>query len=180
MKTFANRILIFVAVMATVGVAGWFGRKAYKKTSEHRLVTEARQYLAKKDFHEASLSLQRALEINPVSATASDAMADLLETAGEPSALNWRVRAAKLDPQDVQKRLHWAELAIKNNDLSSAAEALDGVDQKSRNTAEYHKLEGALAWSSRNAGAAEAEYSAAAALEPGNLAIQMNLATIRL
>ena len=180
MKSFTNKILIFAAVMAALVGAGSFGRKAYKKTMERRLVFQAREYLTKKDFHNASLSLQRALELNPVGASANDAMSDLLETAGAPAALNWRIRAANLDPKNASKRFHWAELAIKENNLSSAAEALDAVDEGARNTADYHKLKGALAWSARDVAHAEEEYSAAARLDPENRAVQMNLATIRL
>src|ERR1700743_2532847 len=147
MKSFVNKILIFIAVMAVVAGAGWFGRKAYKKTMERRLVSQSREYLARKDLPNASLSLQKALEMNPVSASASDAMADLLDSAGAPGALNWRMRAAKLDAGNMEKRFRWAEAAIKENDLTSAAEALDGVEEGFRNTAVYHKLKGALAWS---------------------------------
>lgn len=180
MKSFVNKILIFVAVMAVVGGAGWFGRKAYKKTMERRLVAEAKHYIDKKDFHNASLSLQRALELNPVSVSASEAMADMLETAGNPAALNWQMRAAKLDPSNANKRLHWAELAIKANDLNSATEALNGLDAKSKTTADYYKLEGALAWSIHDMHAAETNYLEAARLEPANASVQMNLATIHM
>ena len=180
MKSFSKKLLIFAAVMAVVAGAGWFGRKAYKKTMERRLVSQSREYLARKDFHNASLSLQRALEMNPVSVSATEAMADLLDNADSPAALNWRMRAAKLDPKNSSKRFQWAEMAIKANDLASAAEALDGADAEAKNTAVYHKLKGALAWSEHNAAAASEEYLAAARLEPQNLAIQINLATIGL
>ncbi len=180
MKSFTNKILIFVAVMAVVAGAGWFGRKAYKKTMERRLVAQAKQYMEKKDFHNASLSLQRALELNPVSVNATDAMADMMEMVGNPSALTWRMRVAKLAPGDTTNQLHWAELAIKAGDLPSAKEALGGLDAKSKSTAGYYKLAGALAWSAHDTEAAEKNYQEAARLEPGNAAIQMNLATIHL
>jgi len=180
MKTFTKRILIFVAVMAVVAGAGWFGRKAYKKTMGASLVSGARDYLAKQDYHNASLSLQRALELNPVNLDATDVMADMMAQAGAPDALNWRMRSAKLDPASAPKHLRWAEQAIRANDFTSAKEALDGIDAKSRNTAEYHKIKGAMAWSIHDLAAALQEYQEAARLEPGNLAIQMNLATIGL
>lgn len=180
MKSFGKKILIFVAVMALVAAAGWFGRKAYKKTTERRLVSQATQYLAAKDFHDASLCLQRALELNPVSADASETMADLLEAAGAPATLTWRMRAAKLDSANMEKRFRWADLAVQANDSASATEALNGLDEKSKTTARYHKLMGALAWSGHHAEEAELQYLAAERLEPENPAVQMNLATIRL
>src|SRR5882724_780233 len=180
MTSFARKTLIFVAVMAVVAGAGWFGRRAYKTTVERRLVTQARDYLAKKDFHNTALCVQRALQLNPLSASATEVMADMLETVGAPAALGWRTRAAKLEPENVEQRFHWAETAIKMHDDSSATEALDGVDEQSKNTAAYHKLKGALAWSLRRTDEAEKEYLEAARFEPGSVAIQLNLATIRL
>ena len=180
MTSFVRKTLIFIAVIAVVAGAGWFGRKAYKTTMERRLVAQAQDYLAKKDFHNAALCVQRALQLNPVSASATEVMADMLETVGAPGALGWRMRAAKLEPENMNQRFQWAEIAIKTHDVSSATEALDGVDEKSKNTAAYHKLKGALAWSVRHTDEAEKEYSEAERLEPGSVAIQLNLATIRL
>lgn len=57
MKSFAEKVLIFIAVMMVVAGAGWFGRKAYKKSMERRLVSEAKRYLATNDIRNASLSL---------------------------------------------------------------------------------------------------------------------------
>ncbi len=70
MKSFSNKILIFAAVMAVVGRRRLVRSKGpdAKKTMERRLVSQSREHLAKKDFRNASLSLQRALEMNPVSA----------------------------------------------------------------------------------------------------------------
>src|SRR5262249_7906399 len=137
-------------------------------------------YVAKKDFHNASLCLQRALQLNPISANAAEAMADMLEAAGAPSTESWRMRAAKLDPKNSEKRLHSAETAIKAQEIASATAALDGLDAKSKSTAAYYKLKGAAAWSVHRAEEAEKNYLEAARLEPSNMAIQLNLATIRL
>src|ERR1700687_5578587 len=101
MNSLVRKTLIFVAVMAAVATAGWFGRKAYKQSAEHRLITQANQYIEKKDLRNTALCLQRALQINPMSAEASEMMADLLEPAGAPAALSWRARAAKLQPDSV-------------------------------------------------------------------------------
>jgi len=180
MKSFAKKTLIFIAVMAAVAGAGWFGRKFYKRTVERRLVAQAREYLAKKDFHNTALCAQRALQLNPVSASAAEIMADMLEETGSPAALGWRTRAAKLEPENVTQRYHWAETAIKAHDVASATEALEGVNEAEKATVAYHKLKGALAWSIHNTDEAEKEYLEAARLDPASSAIKLNLATIRL
>lgn len=180
MNSLTKRVLIFVVVMAAVAGGGWFGRKAYKRYSERRLVAQAAQYLRDKDQRNAGLCLRRALEINPLSLAASQMMADMLEAAGIPAALGWRVRTAQLQPDDMQYRFAWAGTALRLQDAKSAAEALAGVDFRATNTAVFHKLRGALAWSLRNGPEADLQYSEALRLEPTNTLIRLNLATIHL
>ena len=166
--------------MAVVALAGWFGRKAYKRATEHRLVTEASHYLEKQDFRNAGLCLQRALQVNPMSVKVSELTADMLEEAGVPAALSWRIRTVQLQTNKVEYRFAWAQTALKMNDLPSAVQALRGVDEKSRSTAVFHKLAGALAWNLHDVADAEKEYSEALRLEPNNLAVVLNLSTVRL
>jgi predicted Zn-dependent protease len=180
MNGFARKTLIFVVVMTIVAAAGWGGRKAYKKATEHRLLAATSRYLAARDFRNAGLCLQRALEINPMSAQASKLTADMLEETGSPGALNWRVRAFQLQTNNVEYRFAWAETALKMQDVRGAAQALSGLDEKSRSTATFHKLAGALAWQLKDAADAEKQYSEALQLEPGNEATVLNLSTIRL
>ena len=175
-----RKTLIFIAVMAVVAFAGWFGRKAYKKVTEHQLTTEAAQYLERQDLRNAGLCLQRALQINPYNIEANKLTADMLEAAGTPSALSWRIRTFQLQTNKVEYRFAWAQTALKMNDLPSAIQALRGIDEKSRSTAQFHKLAGALAWNGHDPADAEKEYSAALQMEPTNLAVILNLATVRL
>ncbi len=180
MNSVVRKMLIFVLVMAVVGAGGWYGRKAYKRATERRAIAEASRCLAKKDGRNAVLCLQRALQVNPISLPAGEMMADMLESAGLPAALGWRIRNAQLEPGNMTNRLAWAETAIKLRDFKSATNALAGLDEKSKGTARYHKLSGALAWGQGKNGEAEKHYREALRLEPGNLTIVMNLDTIGL
>ncbi|HXP62942.1 MAG TPA: hypothetical protein VN829_20745 [Dongiaceae bacterium] len=180
MNSLTRKFLIFLLVMAAVAATGWFGRKAYKKHTEHRLLAEAAQCLEKKDLRNASLCLQRALQISPASVNASEMMANMLETAGSTAAIGWRIRTAQLQPGDMQRRFAWAETALKMQDPKSAANALAGLDDKSKDTAIFQKLSGALAWSQGNGAEAQNHYNQALRLEPTNNLIRLNLATIQL
>lgn len=180
MNNLTRKALIFALAMVVVAATGWFGRKAYKKYTEKRLLAQANQYFEKRDLRNAALCLQRTLQINPMSVGASDQMARMMEAVGAPSALSWRIRAAQLEPHKTERRLAWAETALKLGDLKSAEEALGGVDDKTRATAVYHKLKGALAWAKIDGPEAEKEYSEALRLEPANQAVLLNLATIHL
>ena len=166
--------------MALVAGAGWFGRKIYKSSVEHRLVLQARESIEKKDLRTTSLCLQRVLQINPMSMEGTRMVAEMLESAGSSDALSWRIRLAKLQPNNVTNRFLWAETAYKMGDFPSASEALDGVDDQFKIIANYHKLSGAVAWGKGNPVEAEKQYTEAIRLEPDNLATVLNLATIHL
>ena len=178
MRSLSTKIAIFLGVVVLVTAAVRHEWKASKKVVEHRTVPRGEQSTEKGD--DAALFARATDQVNPTSAGSSKFMGDLAENAGSPAALEWRIRAAKLDPKNMQLRFQWAETAIKLHDISSAKEALDGLDEESRNSATYHKLKGALAWSARNVEAAGREYSEAKKLEPDNPAIDLNLATIHL
>lgn len=180
MNAFVRKTLIVIVVMAVVALAGWAGRKAYLKATMHRLLADAARYLEKQDLKDASLCLREASRLNPLNVTLNKLMADMLEEAGSPAALGWRIRAAQLQTNNVAYRFAWAQTALKINDFSSAAQALRGVDEKYRSTAEFHKLCGALAWNLHNPMEAQKEYSEALRLEPTNQIVSLNLDTIGL
>ncbi|HEX3628036.1 MAG TPA: hypothetical protein VH280_21710 [Verrucomicrobiae bacterium] len=180
MNAFARKTVIFVVVMLAIGCAGFLGRRIYQKTTEHRLVADAGQYLQKRDLRNASLCLQRALQINPFDVQVNRLMADMLEQAGSPMALSWRIRAAEIQTNNMRFRLEWAKTALEMNEPASALQALRGVDANTRTTAEYHKLAGGLAWNLHDPADAEKQYAAALQMEPTNLAVTLNLATVRL
>jgi predicted Zn-dependent protease len=180
MNSLFRKALIFAVVMAVLAAGGWFGRKAYKKVTERRLLSQARQCMEKKEWRNAGLSLERALQVNPVSAEASELLGDLFETEGVPSALSWRIRAAQLAPHRTEYRLAWAKTAIKVHELASAKAALDGLDATEKTTVDYHKLAGALAWAMKDGAEAELHYTEALRLEPSSETAIMNLATIHL
>lgn len=180
MSSLVKKTLVFSLVIATVIAAGWAGRKAYRKTTEHRLVAQAAQLLKSGETRNASLCLQRALQLNPVNVQACTLTADMLETAGSPEALNWRIRAVQIKPDDNNLRFAVAATALKANNIPAAAVALSAVDTAGRQTADFHKLAGAIAWSTGNPAEAERQYLEALRLDPGNVSVHLNLATIHL
>ena len=180
MNSFLRKTLVVVAVMAVVALAGWGGRKAYHRATMHRLIAQAGQYLKQQDLKNAGLCLRQALTINSLDLNANKLMGDMLEEAGSPAALGWRVRTAQLHTNNVEYRFAWAQTALKLNDLPSAVQALRGVDEQYQSTAEYHKLRGAVAWGLHSPSEAEKEYAEALRLEPTNPIVAMNLATTKL
>jgi len=66
MTSVTKKILIFLLLMGVIAGIGWFGRRAYKASVERHLVAQAGDYLGKKDFPNAALCLERALQMNPL------------------------------------------------------------------------------------------------------------------
>lgn len=180
MNGLIKKTLIFLAVMLLVATSGWYGRKFYKHTVEQRLLLQARQSIEKKDWRAADLCLQRVIQINPLSVEASKLVADRLSDTGSPDELSWRIQVTKLEPNNVTNHILWAKAAFKIKNFASASEALAGVDNQSKATAEYHKIDGAVAWGMGDAVEAEKQYLEALRLEPSDNASVLNLATIHL
>src|SRR5690348_11660356 len=128
MKGLVTKLAIFVAVMTLVAGAAWITRKAYKKGMEHRLISQGKEALEKNNLRDAALLAQRTVQIDPMSSEASGLMGDLLAEAGATNALAWRIRAAKLDPNNMSLRMKWAKAAVELHDVDSANEALGGLD----------------------------------------------------
>ncbi|HLH56762.1 MAG TPA: hypothetical protein VKY92_24465 [Verrucomicrobiae bacterium] len=180
MNGILRKLTIFAVAMGLVAAGGWFGRKAYKRAVETRMVTQARCFAATNDFHNAELCIRRALQVNPESVPAIRMVADILEASGQPASVGWRVRVAQLQDHNVTNRFEWAQTALKFHELKSAEQALEGVPPGERRSAIFHKLRGALAWSTHDLHEAESQFSAALELEPTNQSALLNLDTVRL
>lgn len=180
MNKMIKKLLIVLLGLVAVAAAAGYGRKAYRGAMERRLVSEANYHLQTNDLKAAELCLAGALRANPMSLPATRMVAELLDRAGSPSVLSWRIRVAQLEPDNVTNRFEWAETALKLDELKSAADALGGVSDSAKGAGPYLKLCGALAWSRHDTLAAEKYYLEAARLEPENLAVKLNLDTIHL
>jgi predicted Zn-dependent protease len=180
MTSQSRKLITILLLMIVIAVSAWFGRKAYRKVVERRMVTQAARAMETHDFKRAGLCLQRALQVNPLSPRVSGLIADLLDNSGSPAALSWRIRTAQLVPNAVEYRLAWAETALKQQEPQSAGFALAGISEDDIHSAACQKLLGALAWESGKAVEAEEHYRNALRLEPTNQAIIVNLATVQL
>ena len=66
-------------LIAVIVCLGWFGRPTYRRHQERRSLTQARHFLARGDYRNASLSARQALQANPSSLAACRLMAELAE-----------------------------------------------------------------------------------------------------
>ena len=168
--------LMCLAVLFTVGFAGYRGYKIWK---QKHLIVQAREYIAKGDGPNALLCLRQALQSNPNNVEACRLMADFTELARSPQAVFWRNRLVVLEPYSLSNRVALARIALAVGDATLAQSALDGVGDADKQTALYHKAAGALSIARRLYPEADAHFSEAARLEPANPVSQLNLASLR-
>ena len=105
---------ILASVVVVAGVLGlWFyARPAYKRHRETQAVAQAKSYLAKGDYRNASLSARQALRMNPLDLEACRIMADLAERSRSPYVLDWRRRIVEAAPT-VENKLLLASSALR-------------------------------------------------------------------
>jgi len=177
-----SRALILVAVAGLLGTGFWFlGRPAYSQHKETRSLKQAREYLAKGDYPNASLSARQALFINPSNIDACLVMAELCQIAHAPQLLDWRRKIAELSPTLENKvLLASAALRTQGPPFPVAAETVEGLKADGQNYAPYHTISAELALKTRRPDLAADHFGQAAKLEPGNQHHQLNLSVLRL
>jgi len=176
----AKKLWKYGLLLLILLLAGYGGYREYIATRQARLVSQARQYLAKSNTKTALLCLRRALGYNPNYVDASRAMAELTEKLSSPAALLWRSRVVELNPKSAPDRFALAQTALLFRDYLSATNALEGVSKAGRNSFEYHNLAGSVAAALHWLPEAQTHFSEAARLEPTNPLPRLNLAVVRL
>ncbi len=182
LQVMRKTMVVGLGLLGVALVGGWFlARPAYRHYKERRAVEEAKAFLAKKDFKNASLSARRALTVNPRDVPACRIIAELADMSGAPAALEWWRRVAQLSPT-VDDRLKLASAALRYQapPFSLAAETLEGLAHDAEKDAAYHSLLGQLDLKRNRLAAATQQFERAAELEPTNRFHQLNLAVLRL
>jgi len=132
------------------------------------------------DFHGATLTLTRALQINSNCYAATQVMADLMERRHAAQEIDWRRRLAELNPGSLPDALSWAELALREGRTTEAAQALETVPMNKRANAGWHSKAGLIAIRSGHWQTAGKHFREAVRLEPENDLHRYNLALIQI
>jgi Flp pilus assembly protein TadD len=178
-----KRILVIAPLLLLAGaVALWvYGRPAYHHYKEKRALAEAKAFMAKADYREASLSARTALMLNSNNLDACQVMAELADLAHSPALLDWRRRIADLAP-NLTNRLLLATTCLRTQSkpYSIAAQTLEELASSATNSADYHAVAAELAMKLGKPSEAIDQFEAAARLEPTNEIFQVNLSVLRL
>ena len=175
-----KKILWVVFIIGLFALGGYGGRHWYKILRQHRLISQARHFLAVSDRKNAALCLERALLYNPKDPNACRVMAELAEATHSPSVLIWRSRVVEYNPSSLDDRLALAETAMIVRDYATAASTLEEVDQAGKKTVAYHNVAGDLAAATGQPAQAEAHFREAARLDPTNVTPLLNIAVLQL
>ena len=175
--------VIIAGVLVVFGILGlWFYvHPAYKQHRETRALAQAKSYLAKGDYRNASLSARKTLGVNPRNLEACRIMAELAERSRSPAVLDWRRRMVELAPT-VQNKLMLASSTLRSEDppYPLAAQTLDELKATAVDVAAYHTVLAELALRLKRPAEAAAQFEQASRLEPTNELHQLNLAVLQL
>ena len=175
-----RKTIIVVVSLSVVLLMGYVGYRTYKVWKQTHMVALARGFIAKGDGRNALLSLQQAMRSNPKNIEVCRLMADLAEASRSSEALMLRSRVVELNPRSTEDRFALTRAALLMRNYMSATNALEGVDEAGRKTAEFHNLAGTVASAGNHITEAEAHFLEAVRLSPTNAALQLNLAVVRL
>jgi Flp pilus assembly protein TadD len=174
---------ILASVVCVVGLLGlWFyGRPAYRHYRETRSAQQARSFMAKGDYRNASLSARQALQRNPRNLEACRVTAELADLSQSPNALDWRRRVAEVEPT-IENKLKLATTALRAQGppYPLAAQTLEELAESAKGVAAYQAVCAELALKLKNSVEAAARFEQASRLEPTNESYQLNLAVLRL
>jgi tetratricopeptide (TPR) repeat protein len=174
---------IILGVVLVAGALGlWFyGRPAYRRHQETRFIEQARRFMAKRDYRNASLSARQTLQVNPGNLEACGIVAEVAEASRSAVALDWRRRIVELAPTIENKiKLASTALHLQGPPCPVAAQTLEELAESAQNIAAYHAVSGELALKLKRVDEAAARFEQASRLEPTNEVHQLNLAVLRL
>jgi predicted Zn-dependent protease len=172
--------IIPVLIGVCVICLAWAGYAFYRFERHQMYVRNGRHALDRADYTSARAFAQRAVVDRANDIDACRLMADVEDALNSPNALNWRRRATQLEPGNLSNYLSWAETAFKLGNAGLALKALDSAPKASKANANWYDLLGRTQVALGQFADAEASFSEAVRLAPGNDAYQINLSSLGL
>lgn len=175
-----RKTTIIISACIVTLLLGYTGYRGYQVWKQNHWLTLAKGFAAKADVRNEMLSLQQVLRANPNNLEACRLAANLAEATRSPATLILRQRVVELDSKSTADRMALAQSAMLFNNYNVATNALAGIDDAGKKTADYQNLAGLVAIGLGQKAEAEMHFSEATRLEPMNPIPQLNLSIIRL
>ncbi len=153
----------------------------YKVAKQQRALTQAKEFLAQKDYNNSQLALKVAFEAIPGDPQTIRVAAELLEAVGSPAAMPLRRRAVAANPDSPEDHAALIKCALRFGDINAARDAVAAVPEKLAGTPAILKAGLAFAMATNNAPVADAFFDRLQIAEPDNenLEIMHNLLLLR-
>jgi tetratricopeptide (TPR) repeat protein len=175
-RLWARRLVVCVLVIAAAGGS----YRVYGVWRKHHLTRQSEEFFSRKDYASAVLVARHVLQLDPKNAAACRIMAETAELAGKHEALSWREQVVAIEPHVDANRVALATTALRFNQVDFAKRSLEAITPAGRANSKYHQIAGALALAEKKTALAEAEFTAALDLEPGNRQLALSVSNIRL
>jgi predicted Zn-dependent protease len=151
----------------------WGGCRLYSMVESQHLSRRGAAYLSGGDLRQAALSARRALQLDETSVPAIRVLARVAEASDDRNAIDWRRKAADLEPNSTEDTLALANCALQFNDLATAEKTLQRINQNARDTAEFHAAAARLANAKKQPAEVENHWGRVVGLAPQNKSYQL-------
>ncbi len=168
-----------IAALLLLCALAYGGYRGYGHWRTQHLEKQVQRFVAAGEYQSAVLVARRLLDMSQDNLVASRAMAEMAERSGRVEAVTWRKRITHIEP-NVANQLALAKSALAFAQPDLAAHVLRSIAEPGRHSAEYHQLAAGLALTRHDRAEAEAQFTAALALDPNNKHLALNIASIQL
>jgi Thioredoxin domain-containing protein len=141
-------LIIALVGIAVVGAAGWkvweSTRPRYLRWKQQRALSQAKEFIEKRDAPNAKLALDVALRTVPGNPDVLRTAADMLEQGGSPDAMRLRRAVVQLLPRSAEDAARLVMCCLRFRDFNAAKDALSSTPPDV--SAEAPMLQAALAF----------------------------------
>jgi predicted Zn-dependent protease len=128
----------------------------------------------------ASLTAQRAFQLNNSSADACRVLATIAERDQQPTAVDWRKQVMGIVPNSAPDAIALARCALQFDKTDLAESTLAKIGPDAEQMPAYHEVQAQLAIAKKDPATAERHFSEAVKLDPSNKLYQLDLAVAQL
>ncbi len=128
-----SRSLKFIVggLVIVVGAGVWFGREPallrYRMWKQDRALTQAREFIEKRDALNAQLALEVALKAVPGNPDTIRVAADMFESVGAPQAMRLRRAVVQIEPNSADDLAKLVLSCLRFRDFNAAKDALSNT-----------------------------------------------------
>lgn len=173
-----------LGLVVVLGIAGWLGYqpalRRYKVWKQQRALTQAEEFIAKRDFPSAKIALELAMTAVPGDTATLRVAANLLDQVGSPDVMILRRRLLQLDPDSLEDRVSLINEALRHRDFNAARDALRDMPANQANRPDAIKAALYYELATDNRPMADALFDRLKALEPDNDRLKVLHALLRM